>query len=101
MFEDSSVNLNILRQRAYNLRWATVPEGVIPLTAADPDFPGAPEIADAIKEFADSRYLCYGPPDGLPFFKESVSAFFKNKRGLACSPDLVFPVDSAAFPILG
>jgi bifunctional pyridoxal-dependent enzyme with beta-cystathionase and maltose regulon repressor activities len=25
-------------KRAYNLRWATVPEGVIPLTAADPDF---------------------------------------------------------------
>ena len=27
-----------LRQRAFNLRWATAGEGVIPLTAADPDF---------------------------------------------------------------
>jgi len=99
MFNDASVNLDILKQRAYNLRWATVPEGVIPLTAADPDFPSAPEIAEALSNFANSRYLCYGPPDGLPFFKESASRFFNEKRRVACSPELVFPVDSAAFGI--
>ena len=99
MFNQESVDLNILKKRAYNLRWATVPEGVIPLTAADPDFRSAPEIAQAIIDFTKERYLCYGPPEGLPSFKESASRFFNEKRNIPASPNLVFPVDSAAFGI--
>ena len=41
-FTSKSINFDVLRQRAFNLRWAEVPEGVIPLTAADADFPPAP-----------------------------------------------------------
>lgn len=99
MFHHSSINLDILKKRAYNLRWATVPEGVIPLTAADPDFPSAPEIADAICDFAKERYLCYCPPSGLPEFNESMARFFREKRSIPASADLIFPVDSAAFGI--
>lgn len=99
MFENNTVNLPILKQRAYNLRWATVPEGVIPLTAADPDFPSAPAIAQALVKATQDRYLCYGPPSGLPLFKESVSRFFNEKRQVPATPELLFPVDSAAFGI--
>lgn len=99
MFDHSSINLDILKKRAFNLRWATVPEGVIPLTAADPDFPCAPEIAEAIIEFTKGRYLSYGPPAGLPDFKESVARFFNEKRNVPASAELLFPVDSAAFGI--
>src|ERR1700761_6515622 len=99
MFDHSAINLDILKKRAYNLRWATVPEGVIPLTAADPDFPSAPEIADAICDFAKERYLCYCPPSGLPEFNESMARYFRDKRGIPTSADLIFPVDSAAFGI--
>lgn len=99
MFNQESVDLNILKKRAYNLRWATVPEGVIPLTAADPDFRSAPEIAQAIVDFTKERYLCYGPPEGLPSFKESASRYFNEKRNIPATPSLVFPVDSAAFGI--
>lgn len=99
MFDNAAVDLKILKQRAYNLRWATVPNGVIPLTAADPDFPSAPEIAEAIINFAKTRYLCYGPPDGLPVFKESAAKFFREKRNIPASASLLFPVDSAAFGI--
>lgn len=99
MFEASSVNINLLKQRAYNLRWAAVPDGVIPLTAADPDFPCAPEIAEAIARFAADRYFSYGPADGLPEFKSSMADYFINKRNIATAPHLVFPVDSAAFGI--
>ncbi len=99
MFDHSSINLDILKKRAYNLRWATVPEGVIPLTAADPDFPSAPEIAAAICEFAQQRYLCYCPPSGLPEFNESMARYFRNKRSIPASAELIFPVDSAAFGI--
>lgn len=76
-----------------------MPAGVIPLTAADPDFPGAPEISEAIQRFTKDRYFCYGPPEGLPAFKESMAAYFTNKRNIPASPDLLFPVDSAAFGI--
>jgi aspartate/methionine/tyrosine aminotransferase len=99
MFEHQTINFDILKQRAFNLRWATVPEGVIPLTAADPDFPSAPEIAEAMIRFTKDRYLSYGPPAGLPEFKTSVARFFQEKRQIPASPELLFPVDSAAFGI--
>ncbi|MBX2907667.1 MAG: pyridoxal phosphate-dependent aminotransferase [Taibaiella sp.] len=96
MFEHNSINLDLLRQRAFNLRWATVPEGVIPLTAADPDFPCAPQIAEAINSYVSGRYLCYGPPTGLPLFKNAMAQWFREKRSIPADPDLLFPVDSAA-----
>ncbi len=99
MFENNSVNLTLLKKRAFNLRWATLPEGVIPLTAADPDFPSAPEISEAIRSFAKDRYYCYGPPEGLPDFKESIATYFQIKRNVPVSPAFSFPVDSAAFGI--
>jgi aminotransferase len=99
MFQQRSINLDILKKRAFNLRWATVPEGVIPLTAADPDFPSAPEIAEAIIRFTKDRYLSYGPPAGLPEFKESVARYFSVKRQINALPEFIFPVDSAAFGI--
>ncbi|MBA3900707.1 MAG: pyridoxal phosphate-dependent aminotransferase [Bacteroidetes bacterium] len=99
MFQNSSINTDILKKRAFNLRWATVPAGVIPLTAADPDFPSAPEIAEAITDFTKERYWCYGPAEGLPEFKTSVAGYFQKKRNIPALPDHVFPVDSAAFGI--
>jgi len=99
MFQQHSIDLDILKKRAFNLRWATVPEGVIPLTAADPDFRSAPEIAEAIIRFTKDRYLSYGPPAGLPEFKESVAAYFSVKRNIPALPKFIFPVDSAAFGI--
>ena len=48
LFAHASVDEATLRARAFNHRWAEQPKGVIPLTAADPDFPVAEEITDAI-----------------------------------------------------
>ncbi len=99
MFQNENVNLHLLKQRAHNLRWASVEEGVIPLTAADPDFPSAPEISEAISKFAKDRYYCYTPPEGMPEFKESVAQFFQNKRHVPVLAAHTFAVDSAAFGI--
>ena len=99
MFEDDKINFALLRQRAHNLRWATFPKGVIPLTAADPDFPSAPEIAEAISAFAKDRYFCYGSPEGMSEFKESMADFYQRKRNVPVAPAFTFPVDSAAFGI--
>ncbi len=97
LFGHNQINLNILKNRAHNLRWASNPDGVIPLTAADPDFKSAPEIAEAICRFTRDRYFCYGHPEGMPEFKETVADYFNGKRSVGTTPDLIFPVDSAAF----
>ena len=96
LFDDSQIDLSLLRQRAHNLRWATVPEGVIPLTAADPDFRCAPEIADAVARYAVERLFCYGPAQGLASLREVIARTLGERRGIETSPELVLPVDSAA-----
>ena len=95
MFDPTLIDLPILRARAYNLRWATVPEDVIPLTAADPDIPCAPQIAEAIARFARERYFSYGPPDGLSTFRESMAGYFQSKRSIPASPASIVPVGAS------
>jgi aminotransferase len=99
MFDPTYVDLPTLRKRAHNLRWATVPAGVIPLTAADPDFPCPAPVTEAIATFLAKRYFSYGPPEGLPEFRESMARFFQEKRNIPASPASILPVDSAAFGI--
>lgn len=96
LFADDQVRLDLLRERAYNQRWAMVPPDVIPLTAADPDFPIAPEIVGAIQDYVSGGVLSYGPKEGLPEFKETVARVVAERKGIACTPDLILPTDSAA-----
>ena len=35
LFDNSNIKLDVLKKRAFNYRWAEVPDGVIPLTAPD------------------------------------------------------------------
>jgi aspartate/methionine/tyrosine aminotransferase len=95
-FTDAEVNRQALRSRAYNLRWATLPEDVIPLTAADPDFPCAPEITAAIQAYAGERVFSYGPPEGLPAFREVIAHTLRQRRNIATEASRILPVDSAA-----
>ena len=76
-----------------------MPEGVIPLTAADPDFPIAPAISEAICRFATERYFSYVPAEGYLFFREAISKFYEEKRSVVINPSNILPVDSAAFGI--
>ena len=72
-FTNKSIDFQVLRQRAFNLRWAEVPEGVIPLTAADSDFHPAPEIAEAMIQYIQGGYFSYTPKRGFPEFKEAIA----------------------------
>lgn len=99
MFNPKDVNLDLLSARAYNLRWATVPDGVIPLTAADPDFPIAPVIKEALQEYIGGGYLSYGPAEGLASFRKAVAKDYQRKNKVNYSDEFVLPVDSAAFGI--
>jgi aspartate/methionine/tyrosine aminotransferase len=72
------------------------PPDVIPLTAADPDFPVAPEIREAIKAYVDGGVLGYGPLEGLAGFKETAARVVQERKGIHCSPDVILPTDSVA-----
>ena len=96
LFDDSNVKLNVLRERAYNYRWAEVEDGVIPLTAADPDFPVAPEVRQAMMDYIQGGYFSYTPKLGLPAFKEDISKGLYERKGEKIDPELILPIDSAA-----
>lgn len=95
-FSDDAVPLQALRTRAFNLRWAELPEGVIPLTAADPDFAAAPAIREAIAREVAQGVFSYGPAGGLPAFRESVARYLRERRGAEVTADGVIAVNSAA-----
>lgn len=98
-FDSDKVDIEVLKTRAFNMRWAEVPDDVIPLTAADPDFKSAPEISKAIIDYCKEPYFSYGPAEGLPEFKKSVSDFFNFKRNVPVNSEYVLPLNSAAFGI--
>jgi aspartate/methionine/tyrosine aminotransferase len=95
-FTSSSINFEALKKKAYNGRWATIPNDVIPLTAADPDFPIAPEIILGINDYLKDGYLSYGPFSGLDEFKVSVSKHFNLRKSGTIFPADVLAVNSAA-----
>ncbi len=99
LFENQHINISTLKERSYNLRWAEVEKGIIPLTAADLDFPCATPIIEAIKSYSNKGYFNYGPTEGMPILKESISSYFKRKRNVTIDPKNILPVDSAAFGI--
>lgn len=96
LFSDDAVPLNLLRQRAFNLRWAQQPSDVIPLTAADPDFSVCPAIQEALARYVREGVLSYVPPEGLPRFREVVAEWMRGTRKIDCTPEAVFATDSAA-----
>ena len=95
-FEDDKVNLEVLRRRAFNLRWAEIPEGVIPLTAADPDFSPAPEIMDAMHAYISEGCFSYTPKRGFESFRRGISDALFVRKGEEISPEQILPIDSAA-----
>jgi aspartate/methionine/tyrosine aminotransferase len=96
-FGDADVPRALLRQRAHNLRWAEQPADVIPLTAADPDFPCAPAIRSAIVDYAKSGVFSYGPPEGLAEFRAAAAQMLRERKGMATAePGQVLAVNSAA-----
>ena len=71
-FTNKQINFDILKERAHNLRWAEVPDGVIPLTAADHDFPCAPEVVEALTDYIKDGYFPYIENRGMERFKEDL-----------------------------
>ena len=99
LFDPTNIDLKVLAQRAHNLRWAELPAGVIPLTAADPDFPAAEVITKAIARYTSSNYYSYSAAKGYLPFREAMAAYMQTRRSYSVGVEGVLPVDSAAFGI--
>lgn len=96
MFSNNDINFEALKRKAYNGRWAAIEEGIIPLTAADPDFRTALEIEQGIIEYIKDGYLSYGPFSGLPEFKKNVAEHFNTDKHGSFTPDNILAINSAA-----
>lgn len=93
-------DFDALRERAFNLRWATVDADVIPLTAADPDLPVSAAVTEAIARYIAKPHLSYGPACGLPAFREAVARHFaEEKASPAVDAGRVIATNSAASAI--
>lgn len=99
MFENQAIDIPLLQSRAFNLRWASVPADVIPLTAADPDFPIAPAIKEAIIKYTTDGYFSYNDPLGYHPLKSALASKYVTQYHTAYSPENILPVNSAAFGI--
>lgn len=95
-FDDRRVNRELLRKRSFNSRWAEQPQGVLPMTAADCDFPIAPAIGEAVAEYLAGGLLSYGPAAGFPSFRAAVARTISAKTGLDVEPAQIVATDSAA-----
>ncbi|MDP3386477.1 MAG: pyridoxal phosphate-dependent aminotransferase [Eubacteriales bacterium] len=96
LFGHENIKLNILKERAYSTRWAEVEDGVIPLTAADSDFPVAPEIVQDLTDYIKDGYFSYTPKLGLDECRKSIANALKRRKNEDVDPELVLPIDSAA-----
>ncbi|MEY8758099.1 pyridoxal phosphate-dependent aminotransferase [Chryseobacterium tongliaoense] len=96
MFTNNDINFEALKRKAYNGRWAVQEEGIIPFTAADPDFRMAQEIEQGIIEYIKDGYLSYGPFSGLPEFKKNVAQHFNSVKNGSFNSEDVLAVNSAA-----
>ncbi|MDR1794150.1 MAG: pyridoxal phosphate-dependent aminotransferase [Erysipelotrichaceae bacterium] len=90
------IDLKTLKERAFNYRWAEVPDGHIPLTAADSDFPPAKEIREDLIAYIEKGYFCYTPKTGLSSVKTAVAKALKERKNENVKEEFVLPIDSAA-----
>ena len=95
-FGADKVVLEQLKKKAFNLRWAEVEDGTIPLTAADPDYPVADVIRQAIIDYARDGYFSYTPNLGLAEFRQALSSALLSRKGEEIDPSMILPIDSAA-----
>lgn len=77
-------------------KWAAREEGVIPLFAADPDFPAATEIREAAATAAAEGVYSYGAPHGDLYLREAIAETLRSRKGIACAPDDIMVTNGVA-----
>lgn len=85
LFGDDQVDLEALRQKA-SVRWAAYPADVIPLTAAELDFPASREITSAVQTYAASGNFFYENAGGRDSLKQVLAEVLRTRHHLPASP---------------
>ncbi|MGW3472572.1 pyridoxal phosphate-dependent aminotransferase [Saccharopolyspora sp. NPDC000995] len=88
LFADAKVNQEALRRRSMT-RWGANQPDVIPLTAAESDFPAPQVVIDAITAFLEDGYLPYTPPDGMLELRDLVAVVSGTRYGIRAEPEQV------------
>jgi aspartate/methionine/tyrosine aminotransferase len=85
-----------LNNNAFNMRWACVEEGHIPLTAADWDIEASSAVSEAITEYLQFNSFPYGNNSGMKSFQKAVAFHFNQRKNASVNPEEVIATNSAA-----
>ena len=91
-----AVDSNFLNEHAFNMRWASVPKGNIPLTAADWDIESSGAVKEAISDYLQFHSFPYGNNTGMEVFKNAVANHFNQRKNSSILPEEVIATNSAA-----
>ncbi|WP_030253946.1 pyridoxal phosphate-dependent aminotransferase [Streptomyces violens] len=100
LFGDARVRPDLLRRQSH-IRWGAYPPDVIPLTAAEPDFPGPQAVTDALARSLSDGYFPYASPAGLVELRETYSDVAEARYGISAAPDRVVLTPGTASALWG
>ncbi|WP_030609151.1 pyridoxal phosphate-dependent aminotransferase [Streptomyces sclerotialus] len=100
LFDDARVRPDVLRGQS-PVRWGAYPPDVIPLTAAEPDFPGPQAVGDAIARSLADGYFPYASPAGLDELRETFADVAEARYGIGVGPDCVVLTPGTASALWG
>lgn len=87
---------NFLSENAFNMRWANVEEGHIPLTAADWDIEASRAVREAVTAYLQFNSFPYGNNTGMDAFKKAIANHFNQRKNASVNPEEVLATNSAA-----
>jgi aspartate/methionine/tyrosine aminotransferase len=85
-----------LSENAFNMRWACVEEGHIPLTAADWDIQVASVVKDAVSDYLQFQSFPYGNNSGMKSFQNAIAFHFNQRKKASVQSEEVIATNSAA-----
>jgi aspartate/methionine/tyrosine aminotransferase len=91
-----ATNANFLSHSAYNMRWACVEEGHIPLTAADWDIEASSAVREAVTAYLQFNSFPYGNNSGMKAFQNAIAFHFNQRKNANIQSEEVIATNSAA-----
>ena len=85
-----------LSENAFNMRWACVEEGHIPLTAADWDVEASSAVTDAVSAYLKFNSFPYGNNSGMKSFQNAIAFHFNQRKKARVQSEEVIATNSAA-----
>lgn len=87
---------NFLSENAFNMRWASVEDGHIPLTAADWDIEASSAVSDAVSAYLKFNSFPYGNNSGMKAFQNAIAFHFNQRKNASILSEEVIATNSAA-----